>query len=210
MAEDRLRRDFDDVENLKDIIPAREERRSAFSDDVDAMEDIDYDGIPRDASEQLTYPHPKTRAEEDGALGINVDLMSTPDENEVEFDWQDNAEEMLPADPDPSEGMGEDSAIEAIAHVSADDIAGPVPSVEVGEETGTAATREEMKEYGIEGEEPALRPEAPVPLDSAMDSESDEDDYSIEDKFAGDVDREEAELDFEEMDRMRRQGKGES
>jgi hypothetical protein len=210
MAEDRLRRDFDKVENLKDIITAREDRESAFSDDVDAMEDIDYDGIPRDASEQLTYPHPRTRAEEDGALGINVDLMGTPDDKDVEFDWQDSAEEMLPADPDPSEGMGEDSSIAAISHVSADDIAGPVPSVEVGEETGTAATREEMKEYGIEGKEPLRRPEAPVPIDSAMDSESDEDDYSIEDKFEGELDREEAELDFEVMGRMQKQNKEQS
>jgi len=210
MAEDRLRRDFDDVENLKDIIPAREERESAFSDDVDAMEDIDFDGIPRDPSVQLTYPHPRTREDEDGALGINVDLMGTPDDKDVEFDWQDSAEEMLPTDPDPSEGMGEDSAIEAIAYVSAEDIAGPVPSVEVGEETETAATREEMKEYDIKGEEPPLRPQAPVPLDSAMDSESDEDDYSIEDKFTGEVDREEAELDFEEMEHRRKQNKEQS
>jgi hypothetical protein len=165
MSEDRLRRDYNTVENLKDIIPAREERESAFSDDVDAMEDIDYNGIPRDPSVQLTYPHPRTQGDEDGALGINVDLLGTPDDNTIEFDWQDSAEEMLPTDPDPSEGMGEDTAIDAVSYVSAEDIAGPVPSIEEGKETGTAATREEMEEYGIEGGRP---PAAPVPLESAM------------------------------------------
>jgi hypothetical protein len=64
-----------------------------------------------------------------------------------------------------------------------------------------------MEEYGIEGGRP---PAAPVPLESAMDSESDEDDYSIEDRFAGEVEKEEAELDFEEMDRIRKQSKEQS
>lgn len=199
MTEDRLRKDYDEVENLGDLITAREERESAFSDDVDAMDDIDTEGLPRDASDELTFPHPKGQAEESGAEGVNVNLMSTSDEKETEFDWQDSVEEMLPTDPEPNEDMGEDNAIEALAHFETTDLAGPVPSTEFGSETDTAATESEKEEYDIDGGEPC--PQTPVELETSMDTDSDEFDFSIEEKFKGEVNHETAEFEFEQMRR---------
>ncbi|HUV04813.1 MAG TPA: hypothetical protein VMX94_06870 [Armatimonadota bacterium] len=199
MAEDRLRRDYDSVENLGDLIEAREERDSAFADDVDAAEDIDDAKLPRDPVDELTRPHPRGRSEEEGSLGINVDLMSTPDEKDVGFDWQDSAEEMLPTDPESSEGMGADEAIESLAHTAPADLLAPAPPVEVSPETDTAATKAEEKEYELDNGE-AERPAAgPVPIDSAMDTDSDEFDFTIEDKFEDQVDRETALYEFEQM-----------
>ena len=199
MSEDRLRRDYDNVENLSDLIEAREERDSAFADDVDAAEDIDDAKLPRDAVDELTRPHPHGRSEEEGRLGINVDLMGTPDEKDIEFDWQDSVEEMLPTDPESSEGMGADEAIESLAHVAPADLVGPVPSVETGPETDTAATEAEEEEYGIDGGETPGPPPGPVPMDSAMDTDSDEFDFTIEDKFEDQVDRETALYELEEI-----------
>jgi len=207
MSEDRLRRDYDSVENLSDLIEAREERDSAFADDLDAAEDINHAKLPRDAVDELTRPHPRGRSEEDGCLGINVDLMSTPDEKDVGFDWQDSAEEMLPTDPESSEGMGADEAIESLAHVAPTELLGPVPSVEVSPEMDTAATEAEKEEYEIDGGEDAEPPPGPVPMDSAMDTDSDEFDFTIEDKFEDQVDRETALYEFEQMRETPKKGK---
>ncbi len=198
--EDRLRKDYDVVENLGDLIEAREERDSAFADSVDAMEDTDLDHLEFDAVEELTYPHTHAPSD-DEKQALDVELFDSPDEREVEFDWQDSVEEMLPTDPEPSEGMGSDSQIEAISHVSADDVLGPVPSVEPGGETDTAATPEELRKMQRDGGSPEcehIKP--PVELETAMDTESDEDDFHIEDRFGGEIDRETA---LEEMDDLR-------
>lgn len=202
MAEDRLKKDYDLVENLDDLITAREDRVSAFADDVDGMEDITDEDLPVDASEQLTWPHPKTRSQEYGREGINVDLMDTPSEQEIEFDWQDSAEEMLPTDPEPNEGMGADDTIESVAHLEATDLVGPAPSVDISPELDTAATEDEEK-YEMDGGEPESRcpVSGPIPLEDAMETDSDEMDFSIEDKFAGQVTHETAEYDFEEIRR---------
>lgn len=200
MAEDRLRRDYDTVENLDELIDAREERDSAFTDDIDGMPDAHLDNIPIDPNKELTFPHTKTLSDEEGAEGINVDLMDTPDENEVEFDWQDSVEEMLPTDPPADEGMGEDGIITAIGHLEPTDISGPASSAEIDADTSTDATDEEKEEYGLDGgDADQCPPEAPVQLDSAMDTDSDEMDFSTEDKFGGELDRETALLEFEEM-----------
>ena len=204
MAKDRLYKDYDNVENLSDLIEAREERDSASADDVDAMEDIDATGLPVDAVDELTWPHPHGRSEEEGRLGTNVNLMDTPDEKEIEFDWQDSVEEMLPTDPAPSEGMGADEIIETLAHVEAAELAGPVPSTEISSEMSTAATEAEKEKYGIDCEEIRHTLPAPVEMDSAMDTDSDEEEFTLEDKFQGEVDRETALLEFEEMQRITR------
>lgn len=198
MAEDRLKRDFDLVENLDDLIDAREERESAFADDIDGMSDANSEGLPVDANTELTWPHPRTHADEDGAEGINVELLGTPDEGEIEFDWQDSVEEMLPTDPEPNEGMGADATLESIAHVEATDLAGPVPSTDFGELTATDFSEEESEDestYELDGGEPIC--ERPIPIESGMDTDSDEDDFSIEDKFGGEVDEETAEYESE-------------
>ena len=198
MAEDRLKKDYDVVENLGDLIKAREERTSAFADDIDAMDDIDLDHLPFDAADELKQPHSHGPSEEE-QMAIDVELMGAPKEKEVEFDWQDSAEEMLPTDPESSEGMGDDEAVEQLARVDPADLAGPVPSVEIGSETATAATKAEKEEYEMNGGEEAPPLIAPVQMESAMDTDSDEEDFRIIDRFEGEVDRETALVEFEEM-----------
>jgi hypothetical protein len=149
MPEDRLHKDYDNVENLSDLIEAREERDSALADDLDAMEDIDLSQSKVDPQLELGYPHHHDKPSEEHSLGIDVELMDTPNEKEIEFDWQDSVEEMQPTDPSPNEGMGADDAMEALAHPDEIELTGPVPSAEVDAETGTAATREEEAEYDI-------------------------------------------------------------
>lgn len=200
MAEDRLRKDYDDVENLKDLIRAREERQSAFSDDVDAMEDIDTKAESIDPEQELTWPHPH-RHSDVGSLDIEVELMDTPRQKDVGFDWQDSTEEMLPTDPDPSDGMGEDDRLHEISYTSAADLAGPVPSVDYSPETDTAPTEEERREFDIDGGEPEPNKIwLPLPLETAMDTDSDENDFSIEEKFAGEVDRVTALREFADLE----------
>jgi hypothetical protein len=179
MADDRLKKDFDQVENLSDLIKAREERESAISDDLDAMEDFDTAKLPVDANTELTWPHPRTRSDEDGELGLNVELMDTPDESQMEFDWQDSAEEMLATDPEENEGMGEDIAIGDLGHMNSEDLS------------------EDEERFGTDGGEPKPPTSGIVPLETAMDTDSDEADFSIEDKFAGQLNHETAEYDFE-------------
>jgi hypothetical protein len=197
MAEDRLRRDYDTVENLSDIIEAREERDSAFADDIDAMDNADMEAIPRDEVEELTWPHPRTKSEEYGREGINTGLMDTPREGEIGFDWQDSAEEMLPTDPDPGEGMGEDNAIELLAHMETADLADSVPSSGLG--TGTAVSQAETEELELNGSESESPPRVAVQLETAMDTDSDEEDFRIADRFSAEIDRESALLEFMEM-----------
>ncbi|GEM_PF-2953163 len=198
--EDRMRKDYDVVENLGDLIKAREERDSDFADSVDAMEDIDLDHLEFDPARELIYPH-KHEPSEDQKAGLDVDLLDTPDEEEIEFDWQDSVQEMLPTDPDPGDGMGLDDVIEEISHVGAGDLLGPVPSTEFSGETDTAATPGEYGETQTDGgshECPHL--EQPVQIESAMDTDSDEEDFRVIDKFGGEVDRETA---LEEMEELR-------
>lgn len=198
MPEDRLHKDYDVVENLSDLIEAREGRDSALADDVDAMEDIDLSQSKVDPQLELGYPHHHDKPSEEHTLGIDVELMDTPNEKEIEFDWQDSAEEMLPSDPSPNEGMGADDAMEAFAHPDETELTGPVPSAEVDAETGTAATKEEQAQYDIDGGEKECRPE-PVPLEGAMETDSDEEDFRIVDRFEGQMDPETARDEMEEI-----------
>lgn len=149
MPEDRLHKDYDQVENLSDLIKAREERESAFADDLDAMDDIDLSKSKVDPQKELGYPHHHDIPSEEHKLGIDVELMDTPNEKEIEFDWQDSVEEMNATDPRPEEGMGEDNALEVLAHFDTGELAGEVPSTDVDAETSTAATKEEETEYEI-------------------------------------------------------------
>lgn len=197
--EDRLRKDYDVVENLGDLIAAREERDSAFADDVDALEDIDLDHLEIDAGEELSYPH-KHEPSEDERLGLDVELMDTPSEREVEFDWQDSAEEMLATDPDPNEGMGLDAEVEAASRVSPFEAPGPVPSNEVSPETDTGLTAEEFGEIQPDDRTPERCHIEPAQIEGAMETDSDEESFSIADRFAGELDRETA---LEEMDDLR-------
>lgn len=201
MASDRWHKDFDKVENLSDLIKAREERDAAFSDDIDGMPDADVADVDIDVSHELGHPHHHGPTQ-DQKEGLNVDLMDTPKERDVEFDWQDNVEEMNPTDPEPDEGMGMDKAIGALGEVDVGDLVGPVPSTEPSGETDTAATDEEKEEYNLDGgekEDQECPPRVPIGLETAMDTDSDEYDFTIEDKFAGEIDHETAEYEFEKM-----------
>lgn len=208
MSEDRLKRDYDNVENLSDLIEAREERSSASADDVDAMEDLDVSELPDDPQKELSYPH-KHGPTRDEAEGTDINLLDTPDQRQIEFDWQDSVEEMLPTDPHPEEGMGEDVEIQALSHVEAEDLAGPVPSVNIDSELDTAATEEEEIKYDLDGGREECEPAAPLlPIESAMETDSDEEDFRIADKFEGELDRETALLEAEEL-RHATEGEGE-
>ncbi len=142
--EDRLHKDYDVVENLGDLIAAREERDSAIADDVDAMEDIDLDHLEIDPEKELTYPH-KHGPSEDHKLGLDVELMDTPDQRDMGVDWQDSAEAMLLTDPDPNEGMGDETVIESYSFVLPDDVLDLEPA-EGSVGTNTTATPPDYEE----------------------------------------------------------------
>lgn len=128
---DRLRKDADDINNLDDLIDARSERTSHIANDIDSLErDVD---IPEDidVDEALTFPHPKHKKRVE-----DVDLMSTPDEDDMEDDQDDwSHQEFLPTDyaHDYSEGSStdprddEDAKAQDVIHnippVTADEIA---------------------------------------------------------------------------------------
>jgi hypothetical protein len=83
------------VFNLEDIIENREERRSAFADDVDNQDDIK---IPDDidVDDALTFPHPHVHRKKDEIK--DLELMDTPREDDIDFDYDDSVEEALPTD----------------------------------------------------------------------------------------------------------------
>lgn len=91
------------VKKLWDIIDARDERRSAFADDIDNKEDIELpDDI--DVNDALTFPHPHSKQSK-RRRAVDADLSGTTDEfipadeqNESDFDYDDSTDEMLPTD----------------------------------------------------------------------------------------------------------------
>jgi len=127
--------EFDEVENLDDLIEARSDRASSISADIDGMPDADVTGIDIDVDKELSQPHDH-KPSEDERLGLNVELMDTPDERDIGFDWQDSAEEMLSTDPSPDEGMGEDEAIEELKELDLVEIVEPSGEGETPVEPG--------------------------------------------------------------------------
>ncbi|MEN6522041.1 MAG: hypothetical protein ABFD46_12940 [Armatimonadota bacterium] len=94
MPKDRLRHDHDNVENLDDIIEARSGGTSHFARDIDSAEK-DFD-LPEDldVDDALTFPHPKHKKDPNA----NVELMDTPREDDIDINWAESAEDMLPSD----------------------------------------------------------------------------------------------------------------
>jgi hypothetical protein len=80
--------------NLEDLIDAREERVSAFSDDVDGLPDIDQQPDV-DVEDALTFPHPHR---DQSRAGSEADDTDKPGKEDIGFDYRDNLEETLPSD----------------------------------------------------------------------------------------------------------------
>jgi hypothetical protein len=80
------------VTNLEDLIEAREERTSAFADDVDGLPDLD-ERADVDVEDALTFPHPHRKDRQSS----EPEDVEAPD-NDVGFDYQDNVHETLPSD----------------------------------------------------------------------------------------------------------------
>lgn len=101
MKNDRLRKNYDDIDNLKDVLKAHSGQTSHIAQDIDSFEsDID---IPEDidVDEALTFPHPKHKKAEE-----EVVLLGSPDPtgaDEDQDDWMH--QEFLPSDY--SEGFDE-------------------------------------------------------------------------------------------------------
>ena len=90
---DRLRKDYDDIENLDDLIDARDEHRDEFGEDIVSLEE-DWEIPNVDPDHALTFPHPKDKHPK----RLEPKLLDTPDKEDVGFDYQDSNEEMLPTD----------------------------------------------------------------------------------------------------------------
>jgi len=82
----------DQVFNLEDLIEARQERRSAFSEDVGGRVDMPRTHV--DVDEALTFPHPHRSLEESRRLKS----MVRPRAEDINFGYRDSSEEMLPSD----------------------------------------------------------------------------------------------------------------
>ena len=95
MKNDRLRKNYDDIDNLKDVVDAHSGQTSHIGQDLDSFEsDID---IPEDidVDEALTFPHPKHKHQEEK----DIVLMDTPDPDGADDDQDDwMRQEFLPSD----------------------------------------------------------------------------------------------------------------
>ena len=129
MTDERKNEEEEEVFNLDDLIEARSERDSSISADIDGMPDADVSDMDVDVDKELSQPH-RHGPTEDQILGIDVKLMDTPDERDIAFDRQDSEEEMLPTDPDPQDGMGNDEAVEEPGELDLVEIVGPFPPEE--------------------------------------------------------------------------------
>lgn len=129
MPDDRLRHDHDKVEDLQDLIEARDEGTSHLGRDIDSS-DKDFD-IPEDidVDDALTFPHPKheKKPTED------IDLMGTSRREDIDIGWAESQEDMLPTDyeNDYDDAMTTDlydedtvaeEQMDEIGHMDADDV----------------------------------------------------------------------------------------
>lgn len=93
MKEDRLRKDYDEIHNLDDIIDAHDERTSHMTGDIDSLqEDIE---IPEDldVDEALTFPHPKHKKKVE-----DVELMSTRHKEDIDQTWEASDQDIQHSD----------------------------------------------------------------------------------------------------------------
>ena len=195
MQEDRLRHDRDEVEQLEDIIEARDEGTSHLARDVDAA-DEDFN-IPEDidVDDALTFPHPKHRRKP----GEDIDLMDTPRKDDIDIDWRESQHDLLPSDYEDDyddalttnlydEDTVAEEQIDEIADVEPMDLVEEMPMVEEapgGFRGGEAESEEAAARSGG-------RVQPPTGLESAVETASDASDVTIAEKFADEVRPEEA------------------
>jgi hypothetical protein len=193
MPDDRLRHDHDNVEKLDDIIEARSGGTSHLARDTDSA-DKDFD-IPEDidVDDALTFPHPKHKKDPNE----DVDLMDTPREDDIDIDWAESQEDMLPTDYEDDyddalttnlsdeDEVAEDQ-MDRIGDMDTDDLIYDTPMV-TQMPKGFRAEEEASDEAATPRRE---RERHPGEMESAMQTESDEADISIADKFGGEVDPE--------------------
>ena len=91
MADKITDEDYDTVENLGDLIKARRDRDSDISADIDGMPDADVSEVDMDVDKELGRPHHHGPSK-DHVLGLDASLMDTPHERDINFDWQDSAD----------------------------------------------------------------------------------------------------------------------
>ena len=135
MKHDRLRRDRDEIHNLDDLIEARAEHTSHFTDDTNSLqEDVE---LPEDTDveDALTFPHPHRKKKEEPP-----DLMTTPHARDMADDQPEWTEqELLPSDyahgydegstSDPNDDRDEvlEERLHEIWHVDTEDMADEPP-----------------------------------------------------------------------------------
>jgi hypothetical protein len=195
MPDDRLRYDGDDIEQLDDLIEARDDGTSHFARDIDAA-DTDID-IPKDidVDEALTFPHPKRKKNPNE----DIDLMDTPRKDDIDIDWAESQGDMLPSDYeddyddalttnlDDEDTVAEDQMSE-ISRMDADDLIDETPMV-----TGLPKGFRAEEEVSEEASSPPRRYEQQqVEMESAMETGTDEDAISIEERFGGEMKPEDA------------------
>lgn len=186
MPEDRLRHDEDDVENLEDIIDARDEGTSHLARDIDSA-DRDF-VIPEDidVDDALTFPHPKHKKDPNAG----VELMGTPRPDDTDINWAESQEDMLPTDYmddyddalttnlEDEDEVAEDQ-IQEIGHVGEDDILNENPLVTPLPRTfhSEDLTDEEVSEPSGVGEESSIVLESAeeVPCDVCNEAENSDD-----------------------------------
>lgn len=195
MSEDRLRDDTDEVEDLEDIIEAHDESTSHFARDIDAAEkDLE---IPEDidVDNALTFPHPKHK--EDPNKG--VELMDTPKKDDIDIDWQESQQDMLPTDytDDYDDALttnlqDEDEVvedqIEKLGDMGTEDLTHGTPMV-------TRIPKGFQIEEGEPGEKatpPVEMERFPGELESAMETGSETEDMTIAERYEGEVEPETA------------------
>lgn len=193
MPENRLRHDHDKIEELEDLIYARDPTTSHMARDVDAAE-RDFD-IPEDldVDEALTFPHPKHKRDPNE----NVELMDTPRENDTDINWAESQEEMLPSDYEndyddalttnlEDEDTVAEGQIHELSKVEAEDLPYDTPMMTrapKGSRAEEAASDEAATPIGE-------RERHPGELESAMQSGTDEEEISIAERFGGEIEPE--------------------
>lgn len=103
MKNDRLHHDSDEIHNPGDLIEARTEGTSHFSQDTGAFEEDIEINDEIDVDHALTFPHPKDKH----TRGLGPELMGTPNLADTDEDW--DAQDVQPTDYEHEYDEGTDA-----------------------------------------------------------------------------------------------------